>query len=508
MSYSYDYLADFSGGINISSAPDSLLDNEMQVAQNIDPLLRGGFQMRSGIGLGINFSRANVKRLFDFEYYSSGSRLLKHLALTSAGELVDWNTYSGFTILNTGWVNHIDCEPYKNKLYILGSGELFKVYDGLNINDVTNTNPDSNLAAIKRCTFIEQRGERLFAAGDIQNPNALYYSEVGDPTYWKTTSIIQAITDDADVITGLKEYHGALLVFKKRTVYAWFGYNPATDVTFKQLNVDTGTQSPRTICNVGNYLLYLGEDGVYALKGTYENVINTQKISTNITPDIVRAMHTYYACDDSAAAIYDNGKYMIAFPLSDAYVNNTLYVLHTELSDFDAGNFCWTQYTGWQPHCFIKSYDGNLYFGSSTEGKIYQLYSSVYTDAGNYITVDVKTKPMFEGKPVHLKKYKRGWLWLKQYADSHSSATVKTFVDYIEVDGDMTADESLIWDDPAGVRSWDIAKWDFVDLVTTMFNIKKKGKRISFEIYSTALNQKLLVYGVGFEYKIKKPDRG
>jgi hypothetical protein len=155
---------------------------------------------------------------------------LIRLALIN-NELINWDTGS---VLKSGLGRSFDYVIYKYKLYILSNNQ-FLVYDGNAINDVVNTELDSNLLNIRKCKYIEQRGERLFAAGNPDDSNALYYTEPGEPAYWKVDNVIQAITADADKITGLKEYHGALLAFKERAVYAWFGYNPTVDVEFQKL---------------------------------------------------------------------------------------------------------------------------------------------------------------------------------------------------------------------------------------------------------------------------------
>lgn len=499
MPYNFYYLFDFTGGVNTASSIDNLLENELLIAENVELSQRGGFRRRTGISEYANIGSSRIERLIEFEYYDTGtqSRVNKKLALMN-GDLIDIDTQ---TVLTSGLGNHVSFEVFNDKLYILGNG-LYKVYDGSTLSDVTNSETDSNLDAIKRCKYLVQRGQRFFVAGDPENPNLLYFSEVGDPTYFKTTSIVKAVTDDGDVITGLKEFHGALLVFKSRAIFAWFGYDPATDVQFQRLNVHTGTKAHRTIQYVGNSLFFLGEDGVYALVGTYKDVISTIKISKNINELVKQINHKEPYEENTPCAVYYDGKYMLSVSTGeDVNVNDTIYVFHKNLFDTNESE-SWVVYTGWNISDFLLARDGTLYSASSSTGRIH-LHEDIYNDLGNGIALKMKLKPLSIKAPVHNKKFRRGYVVMKQHENTNSSVNITCTVDYRENSQTVTPDESLVWD----YRNWDEAYWDFTDVVTRKFDIKDKGKRLIIEFYDDTVDQALEIYGIGIEYKIKKPDR-
>jgi len=501
LSYSLDYKRDYTGGENSYAAPDELLANQSLIFENADILGQGGFTKRTGIDSYIDLSAtyaSRVDRLIEFEYRDTYDvRVLKKLALID-GNLIDLYDNS---VIKSGMGNWLDFETYKDDLYILANG-MFLVYNGTTIDDVVCGESDSNLIRIRKCKSIEQRGQRFFACGNAEDPNALYYSEVGRPDYWNTVNVIQAITDDADELVAVREFHGALLAFKKRAIYAWFGYDPNTDVEFQQLAVHTGTSAARTIQRVEDMMIYLGDDGVYGLVGTVLNVIQTRKLSKNITPRIKNILHSAAYYTDAACAIYKDGKYMLSVPTVTASWNDTVLVLFTDfLTDTSES---WGVYTGWNVSEFLKSFDGELYSANSNSSIIHK-HSVTYNDLGVAISVHVKTNPLSQGEPIKNKRYRYGYAYLPQLMDFPTTATIHAIVDYQEVDTTISPDESLLWDVEG--RVWEEQKWDFIELVTRKFAIKSKGKRIVIDITNDILDTALTIYGFGLEYRIKKPDR-
>ena len=272
----------FIGGQNSSAAPDNLADNEVRLAENLDVVVRGALKRRPGT---VPVDWACFENVADtpidrFAEFSTATGTLVQLALAGGNLYV---RSSETPILATAG-RTMDYTVYNNKLYMLIKDSYY-VYDGTTIAEVTGPAgaSDNNLATIKKCKYIEARADRVYCSGNPDAPNALYFSQIGDPTYFKTGAfIVQAASGDGDVITGLREFNEALLVFKKRAIWAWFGYNVVSDVEFTKLSVHTGTQAYRTIQNVGNTLFFLGDDGVYAMRGTYSGSLATDKITTAI----------------------------------------------------------------------------------------------------------------------------------------------------------------------------------------------------------------------------------
>lgn len=513
MAYDLSYLMDFTGGENTVSAPDQLLENQVLRAWNADLPLRGGFVKRKGSTAHVTGFPAPVARLIEFEYLSGTTRMRKTLALCTNGNMY---LASAPTVVAYAWGNgyHVDYEVYKNKCYLIGNGK-FVVWDGATFADVAYTGggTDSNLDEVKKCNLLEQRGERLFAAGHPTLPNALFFCEPADPTYWKTTAVINAISDDGDVITGIKEFFDAIVVFKTRSIYAWTGWDPTTDVEFNRLAAAMGTRAYRTIQYVGSKLVYLGDDGLYALSGTFKNVIVTERLTTYHTPEfaaIYRPKDDIIAMNPNHAVVHD-GKYLLSCVVGSAWVlsggglqpHTDVYVLSVDA--LEAGTVQISTYKGWSVLSWVTA--------SATESGVTLLYGATgtaihqyqvgYNDNGAAYTVTVRTAPQAQGEPIRQKKYRYAYAWMRQYEAESSSLTITAFVDYAEVGASVEPDESLVWDE----GDWDVAKWDFVDLVTRRVPIKKRGKRVIFEFTDDSIDQPLQVYGIGVEYRVKKPEK-
>lgn len=499
---------EFTGGQNSSAAPDNIGDNELRWAVNIDILARGALKLRDGSSAIAwdclaGLSAIKIDRTAEF---STTAGVLKQLVLANGNLYLRTST----TPLLTGCGNHMSATVYNNKLYLLIKNSYY-VYDGTTIVEVTNAETDSMLATVKKCKYITVRADRVFAAGNPDAPNTLYYSQVGDPTYFKAGQfLLQAASADGDAITGLREFNEALLVFKARGIWAWTGYTITTDVKFTRLNVHTGTRAERTICNVGTMLYYLGSDGVYAMKNVYTGTIDTVKVSGSID-DLFQGVHnTANAYENTACAIFHEDKYMLSFCREtgevgqDMTINNATVVCHTAASNGTA----WTQYLGRYFRDALNSVDGTLYYAHEENTAFWKFDKTKYTDEGADILWAIRFKDYDMGSPVHLKKFKRGWAALNQQTLADTTVTAKVYVDYdirtcVE-DVEIQVDESLIWD--AGL--WGTHKWGWIDTVTRSFEISSKGMRVGLEISGVTnetLKNMMFMYGIAFMYKMKKP---
>lgn len=500
MAYQFAHFFDFNGGENQVASPDNLLKNESLIFRNAIPSLRGGCKKRTGISEYKYINDKRIDRLIEFEYLDGATKKKEILALCD-GKLINVDTG---LVIKEGLGRNLDYIIYNQKMYILSNG-LYLVYDGLTIVNVTNSETDSMLDTIKKCRYIGIRGTRVFVSGNPDDPNALYFSEIGRPDYFKTTSgnPVLAMSADGDIITGLAEYHGALLVFKSRHIYAWFGNDPKTDVEFQKLNAHTGTKSFRTIQAVGNFLFFLGEDGIYALSGTYKDVISTTEVSVNIRPMFKNVKHNSDYTINTPCAIYKDGVYMLSFGALDSNMNDTVVALFVELVDTESSRVPAGIFTGWNISDFLNSLDGNLYSASSVVGRVH-LHEDIYNDMGQPINFHVKFAHKSMDTPIHIKKFKNGYIAMRQFDYTEAAPIeLEIQVDYVTKTAEVIPDESLVFD----VRDWDVSNWDWTDLVSKKFKIKERGKRVTFTIKDNEVDHNIEIYGLGVEYKMKKPDK-
>ena len=113
-------------------------------------------------------------------------------------------------------------------------------------------------------------------------------TDIDNPHYVPTNAYVLPITNDGDYITGMYSFNGVLSIFKRNSVFALYGYTADDEnspFTLKEVTVEVGTNSPRSITQVGNYLYYLGTNGiVYAMYDVRTDVM--KMMSTPISNDI------------------------------------------------------------------------------------------------------------------------------------------------------------------------------------------------------------------------------
>ncbi|HML67468.1 MAG TPA: hypothetical protein PKA81_03660 [Clostridia bacterium] len=205
--------------------------------------------------------------------------------------------------------------------------------------------------------FVEFYYSRLFAAGDVQNPNRLYYSQApGDTrTIENWTSAVESenvsggfveVGTGSDPITGLFALSNQLLIFKRDSLYRLLGDRPGN---FRIQPVNGTMQQPvHTACvRAGDVLYFLTQGGMYYFDGqTVQRKADADKVqlllqSATLSNCVaaVRGDRLYFACSEGAGEtgnnailIYDlaHGTYMIrrGFQARGLYAaGGTLYLL-------------------------------------------------------------------------------------------------------------------------------------------------------------------------------------
>lgn len=175
-------------------------------------------------------------------------------------------------------------------------------------------NLDSGPARCRYAILKASLSQRLVLAGDPESPNTVYLSAPLDGTYFASDQIIQ-LPDDGAVITGLANWYNALVIFRDRDVWAFFG-SSATDSSASLVLqcAAVGCVSGRTIANVPTIgLAFLAQDNVYALKGVtaVENQLEPIPLGNDIRIQLLAAMG--YGLDH-VSAVYYNREYRLSFP--------------------------------------------------------------------------------------------------------------------------------------------------------------------------------------------------
>lgn len=168
-----------------------------------------------------------------------------------------------------------------------------------------------------RCRFTVLKAslsQRIAASGDPLSPNTVYLSAPLDGTYWSSDQIIQ-LPDDGSVITGLTNWYNALIIFRDRDIWAFFGTDviaPGASLVLQDSSV--GCPEGDTVCAVPNLgLVFCGPDNVYAMQGVtgVESQVKCVPIGFDIGKDLKKAISFGWK---NVSAIYNDQQYIVCFP--------------------------------------------------------------------------------------------------------------------------------------------------------------------------------------------------
>jgi len=131
-----------------------------------------------------------------------------------------------------------------------------------------------------KARFLASVRGRLFVAGLYDEHDALRYSNFLDASGWPGNNIIRIKTQDGSAITGLSSISNYAVIFKERSIHL-ASVGGQYDANTRRVVDGVGCVNHATIQNVGDSLIYLGENGVYHFNGQ-EAVYLSQKIERRL----------------------------------------------------------------------------------------------------------------------------------------------------------------------------------------------------------------------------------
>ncbi|MCK6203930.1 hypothetical protein KZX50_00515 [Bacillus infantis] len=496
-------IRDFSKGQIDKDAPTLIPNNALVEAKNA-VIGRGYVSKRSGYQKYSNLLPKPINKLFEF-YKKDGT---KEFLAVSDNKLYKDNagslsavSFSGISVLSS---NKVQMVSYKDKdvkdIVLLADGGKLKIYNGTNVSEATahaptseqQTDPGLNdLSKLTNFRAMAIKKDRIFAAAHPEVKNRLSFCH-HDPTsgyalynYFPATFFIDFATGDNDEIVQLEVFRDALVVLCKRSIWILYGDGRTIDdYEMHKINVPAGCIAPDSVQIVGNELFYLSDDHVYRMYATDQNFVSAKVASENVENALNQISRTD---KEKAVGTFFNDRYYLSFPDGTTLVYDTL---------LDA----WATWTNIKANSFLNR-EGVLYFGSQS-GYIYRFVENTFNDDGAAIEFKMITKNFDFDYEVQPKKFKQMWVGVKQYLDSVSSYDFKAVIDYVDVIAlDTTVLQGGVWDE----ADYDFASWDFVDVIQMEMRLREKGKNIQLIFENKKLNEPITIYGLAFQYKLKKP---
>ena len=218
---------------------------------------------------------------------------------------------------------------------------------------------------------------RMFVAGDPENPSRLYFTDYTqgneiDPDVIVWSSTIDFDPDDGDAITGISPCGSGIVVFKHRSTFMLTGSN-SMDFYVRKVSSAVGCASHRSIVGHQGMVIFLDtmNPGVFM----YDGSVNFTMLSRKIDPLIGRIVNPERSC-----AIIKDERYYLFCDDQDAVdpYDETVYVYSLKTG-------AWTKYRGINVESVCRRSDGSLLAGASAPtGKVYRLLTG-YSDDGDDI---------------------------------------------------------------------------------------------------------------------------
>jgi len=355
----------------------------------------------------------------------------------------------------------------------------------------------NNLAAVAKCTHLVKHPNsyRVFAAGNPDDPAAVYFSEPGEPDHFKPSSSVRPTEGDGPV-QALAVFGDALVVFYPHSVWVWQGLDPDHDATWKRIPTGVGTTSPKSITLTPNSLTFLGRGGLYAISpavlGLDVTIEPTQGLIQNLARNKVERLIREMSNPSVAAGVFDsqNQRLLLACTDADGVRNNQILVF-----DWNLGAF--TRYTNLAVNDFLQRLNGDLL--AATNGYILKMGVGDRDHDDQPIVMDVLTKAYNLDYPFHKKRLLRLYCAFRQPEQETSAIVVRIYVDDI-LRHEIT--EHALWENFVWGKSiWGEAIWGFRRFVTTRSRIYGSGHRVQVQFYNEKIDDPVAVYGIAFEFR-------
>ena len=360
---------------------------------------------------------------------------------------------------------------------------------------------DNELAPIKKCTMfvVHTASYRVFASGNPDD-NAVFYSEIGNPTYFKSDYNKVYGQNSYGRPTGMLQLSESILVSYENGWYVWSGINALDDARWKPLNLPYGCVCDRSIALTPHSFVFLGKDGLYNVSVSILNselvLIQNNEVIKKITGS--RVDNTIASIDSKKDCIgyFRNNVYYLAYNTDEDEGNTRVLKYEWETKSF-------TENTGWKVNAWCEDGDG-FYFASTNYLMVADVgICDVDVETGEDKPIDfhIKTKEYHFGNPFVNKVVRLVGIIFKQTTTvSEIDADCRIIMGYndhiFEYNlNTLDVSESLVWG-----RNWGRI-WGFREAIVKMVELTQMSNTFQLEIRNQKLNSPLTVVAIGFVYE-------
>lgn len=266
--------SDFTGGLNLRADQYDLRPGESPDMMNVDVDPRGGINLRK---VTVPFNATALSSPIDSIWQFSSSDGTQQVLISYETKLAR-STGANFTdisgITQTSGLKH-RATTFKDVNYIQNGTDGAVRWDGsaatrlgTSFNDDITNPTGGNMPKAK--LVASHQGSVWVANTDegVALPNRVRWSHPNFPEDWRSFDFIDVDTGhDGDEITALVPFADRLLVFKRNSIHAIYGYSPETFQVFPVSQV-VGAPSQEAVVatDVGTFF-FSWPEGVFAYKG-------------------------------------------------------------------------------------------------------------------------------------------------------------------------------------------------------------------------------------------------
>jgi len=236
--------------------------------------------------------------------------------------------FKGWTDVGPGFTADLPTNfvQAKDILFILnGTDNVHSMDSAESVTDEADTNVDPPKTTVGEY----MPNNRLFLAGSktVGQRDFLWYSDTLDPqTFDRATNVIKVRSGGGGAITQIKQYRqDVLIIYKEDSIFSLStrGATPLTDWELDVLHPNIGCKAGRTVANLGNEHIFLGDDGVRLITRTTFDKFRTGVISGPVD-DIIKRINKDQL--SKAVGYFHDNKYILAVPVDSATENNIVLI--------------------------------------------------------------------------------------------------------------------------------------------------------------------------------------
>jgi len=348
------------GGLNSTSSPLNVADNESTDCQNIDFNKFGSILKRNGYAT-LNSSAFNSgatwTSLFWFEL-SSGTNYLIGTCGNKFAKMDDldgtWDDVTGAVTITAGNNNHFTWTSFLDTA--IGTNGVDAPIKWTGSGNAAAADVPTGLTKAK---FVETWNRYTFYANvtvsGTAHPTRIYYSNIDSVSTWTSTDFRDVNKNDGQDITGLKKLGDRLVIYKERSIWvAQFTGDSDIPFVFTPTPSHVGCVSGHSIQEVDNGHVFLSTDGYYYFDGW-----NVYKLSDRITTTLTTTLEPNRFANSVSCYQKTKNRYWGSHSIAAAST-------HARCVTWDSHNNAWSYYKGHNANCFAIVYvsgQERVYFG-------------------------------------------------------------------------------------------------------------------------------------------------